>query len=341
MARSGRSTIHDVAARARVSATTVSHTFSGNGVVAPATRERVRAVAAELGYRPDVLARGLRSSRLGVLALVLRSLPQGEIERLSGVDYFWRFAGIAALTALECDYAVMVVADPTAPGAPGTALACDGFLLIDPLADDPLLRFLNESGIPSVTVGPAPGMATSVPFVDIWTEPIAREVLDLLVRGGARRVGVVAGTDANDWNLTTERVYREWASARGQEPLFVRMPEASGEAGGVEAARTLLAEAEPPDAVYCLTGEHALGLVGALAAAGVDVPGRMQVVCGSDLDALRSAPILVTAVDLHAEVLARTAVETLVHLLDPQMPPPVPREPGPFVHHRATTRAEA
>ena len=84
--RRSRPTIHDVARRAGVSTTTVSHTFSGNGVVADATRDRVRAAASALGYRPDVLASSLRNNRLGVLALVLRTFEHEDSDP-SGIDY--------------------------------------------------------------------------------------------------------------------------------------------------------------------------------------------------------------------------------------------------------------
>ena len=106
-------TIHDVARRAGVSATTVSHTFSGKGVVASETRDRVKAAASELGYRPDALARGLRRNRLGVIGLVVRQLDTLDSALPEGVDYFLRFAGSAALAALGHGYALMLVSDPS------------------------------------------------------------------------------------------------------------------------------------------------------------------------------------------------------------------------------------
>ena len=60
-----RATIKDVAAAAGVSITTVSHALSENRVarVAPGTRDRVRAVAADLGYAADAVARTMRTQR--------------------------------------------------------------------------------------------------------------------------------------------------------------------------------------------------------------------------------------------------------------------------------------
>ncbi|WP_241741120.1 LacI family DNA-binding transcriptional regulator [Streptomyces sp. L2] len=50
-----------------LSVTTVSHALRGKGQIAPATRDRVRRAAEELGYRPDPVARGLVSGRTGIL----------------------------------------------------------------------------------------------------------------------------------------------------------------------------------------------------------------------------------------------------------------------------------
>ena len=57
-----RVTIREVAQEAQVSLTTVSHALNDRGAVDPATRTRVKAVAARLGYRPGARARGLRRS---------------------------------------------------------------------------------------------------------------------------------------------------------------------------------------------------------------------------------------------------------------------------------------
>jgi DNA-binding LacI/PurR family transcriptional regulator len=66
-----RATLADVARRAGVSPSTASLALSGAGPVAPSTRERVAAVAAQLGYAPDPRAKSLRSGRTGVVAVIV------------------------------------------------------------------------------------------------------------------------------------------------------------------------------------------------------------------------------------------------------------------------------
>src|SRR5882757_1904665 len=64
----------EVAARAGVSVTTVSHVLSGRRPVAAATRTRVLEVIAELQYQPNTLARGLRTRRTMTVALIVPDL---------------------------------------------------------------------------------------------------------------------------------------------------------------------------------------------------------------------------------------------------------------------------
>src|SRR3954454_18544166 len=74
MARTRGVTIHDVARRAGVSISAVSMALNDTGTLSAATRLRVRAVAEEMDYQADALARGLRRSSVGAIGLVMRSL---------------------------------------------------------------------------------------------------------------------------------------------------------------------------------------------------------------------------------------------------------------------------
>jgi DNA-binding LacI/PurR family transcriptional regulator len=311
-----RPTIHDVARHAGVSATTVSHTFSGKGVVAAATREHVREVARALGYRPDAVARGLRNSRLGVLALVLRPLETLDSFLPEGVDYFLRFAGQAALAAMELGYGLMLVSDPTQESSPAAALACDGFLITEPVQNDPLVAMLTEERIPFLTVGRDPENTGYDSWIDTGTTAMTLQVLNHLRDTGATRVALVTGTDRNSWNIDAEAAYRSWAAQRGQEPLVVHQPETAGQAGGNTAFRELFGAATTPDAIYCLTGRHAAGMLNALSDNGLRVPDDVQLIAGSDSEHTRSATPPITSVDLGPELLARVAVTRLANHLD-------------------------
>ena len=67
-------TSQDVARAAGVSQATVSRVFAERGNVQPATAEQVRRIASELGYRPNVMARAMRTSRTGTVGVVVSRL---------------------------------------------------------------------------------------------------------------------------------------------------------------------------------------------------------------------------------------------------------------------------
>lgn len=310
-----RPTIHDVAREAGVSITTVSHSLNDKGVIAPATRQRVLDAATALGYRADAVARGLRSNRLGVLGLVIRPLDDLDSYQPEGVDYFMRFAGAAAVAALDHGYGLMLVRDPSAPDAPHIALALDGFVISDPVASDPVIDLLTGYGIPLVAVG----RDIDRPEFREWVADSIgiRAVLAHLEGHGAQRIALVRGTDTNAWNSDNESEFREWAAESGLVPEVYLQDERAGEEGGRAVAEEMLAAPRPlPDAVYCLTGRHAAGLQRRLQEEGITVPQDLMVVAGSDSEQTRNSAPPITSIDLQPEASARAAVEFLLARLD-------------------------
>lgn len=311
-----RSTIQDVARAAGVSATTVSHALNGKGMVAEATRARVAEAARKLRYRPHAIASGLRSNRLGILALVLRPLDALESFLPEGVDYFLRFAGAASLSALDHGYGLMLLSDPTTPDTPSIAFAADGFIVSEPLQNDPVIDLLMAEGLPFLTVG----KDLSRPAYESWIEPntaeVTTEVLHHLEANGAQRIALAVGTDRNSWNIGTEDSYRQWCLERQQIPVVMAQAETSGLAGGRALGSRLLSMKDRPDGIYCLTGRHASGMLECLTAAGLRVPADVMIVAGSDSEQTRNSEPPISAVDLAPEALARAAVVALVQKLD-------------------------
>lgn len=332
MQRSVRPTIKDVAKAAGVSPTTVSHALNGKGVVRRETVERIERVAAEIGYRASPIAQGLQSSRLGLLALVIRPLHSLDTFLPVGVDYFLRLAGAASLAAMEHGYSMMLVDDPARPDAPLSATAADAYIVSEPFENDPVLTMLSERNIPFVTVGQDP--ARRGQFVELatrdWEEAIL--VLDHLEGTGAQRVALMTGTDTNAWNRESENAYRHWCAMRGLEPNIAAFPEVEGESVG-EAALDRFFGAEggapspdtTPDGIFCLTGRHAAGLNAAAARRGIRVPDDLVIAAGSGAIQNRLSTPSVTTLDLHPEAIAANAVAAAVCLVEGK-PLPQPLE---------------
>jgi DNA-binding LacI/PurR family transcriptional regulator len=312
---SRRATIHDVAESLGVSLSTVSLSLNGKGTISPATRERVIAEAARLGYAAHPFARGLRGGRSGVLGLSIRSLDASGSYRPVGVDHFTRMAGAAAFTALDRGFGLMLV--PHREGAPNTEgpLWVDGYVVEDPQADDPVVSRLIEAGIPVVTIGWDPAHKSRTAWVSTSDKDANMQLLELLKSHGAQRICFVSGTERNSWNSEAERTYRKWCRDNDQPIRLLRLPESSGEQGGAELARTLLAQADAPDAIYCQTGRHAAGVAATARAMGLRIPRDLMVAAGTDAEQARTFDPPITSIDLQPETLGREAVELLADIV--------------------------
>jgi len=138
-----RSTIYEVAKRSGVSTATVSRVMAEGKGFSPATRERVQAMAAELGWVPSGPARGLASRRAGVVGLLFPDLGQSgaaEEESPLYVDQVIRGAERAATSVGD---AVLIAATRGASGrqlAFSVAGKADGLVVMArSLSDDNLV----------------------------------------------------------------------------------------------------------------------------------------------------------------------------------------------------------
>ncbi|NEB90097.1 LacI family DNA-binding transcriptional regulator, partial [Streptomyces anulatus] len=136
-------TLLDVARAAGVSKSTVSDALQGSGRVAEATRDRVRAVAEELGYRPNSAARRLRRASTGAVGLHLPATA-------TRLDYYMNLAFGAVERAQE-DGLDMVLLAPSGAAGGRIASRVDGLLVIDPEPGDSAVPGLLDAGVPVVT----------------------------------------------------------------------------------------------------------------------------------------------------------------------------------------------
>ena len=92
-------TIIDVAREANVSRATASRALAGYGRISPATRDKVHAVAKELGYRPNSLARAMRAGRTATIGLIVTDVAN---------PFFAQATKAVTSTASELGYEVLV-----------------------------------------------------------------------------------------------------------------------------------------------------------------------------------------------------------------------------------------
>ena len=274
----GPITIEDVALQAGVSVATVSRALRGLPNVAPTTRDRVRAVALQLGYRADPNASRLSSRRTRTIGM---GVP------LLGSWYFSQvMAGAEAVFAAE-GYDVLLLAIGSAAarhrmvtGSGPLHRRVDGLLLVDLRLDaDEVVTFATTGSV-IVTVGDS---YPAFPSVAIDDRRAAELAVTHLLNLGHRRVALIGDLpgEALVFNVPGLRRagYRHALAAAGVPVrLDYDVPGNFSVDGGHEAMVRLLATPEPPTAVFAMSDEMAIGAMRAVRDHGLSVPGDISIV---------------------------------------------------------------
>ena len=298
-------TIRDVARQAGVSPSTVSRALTVPAKVERSTRERILALAEELGYRPNRAARGLITGRTGNLGLLVPDLANPFFPGL--------VKGIQA-RALESDYQLFVVdTGENAAVEPELvrqlAKQVDGLLLCSPRMRPAELREAIDL-VPTVLVNRALPKASSVTFRNVDG---AVALVAHLAGLGHRDLGFLAGP-ASSWSGAQRRRGIRAACQRQGLRLHELGPVAPTFDGGQSAADEVLSA--PVTAVIAYNDLVAIGLGQALAERSVDVPGRLSIVGFDDIPmAGMIRPSLTTVANPVAEA-GREAVDLLLSQLN-------------------------
>ena len=327
-------TIRDVAARAKVSISTVSHALSGRRPISPETRERVLAAAAELGYGANPLARSLRTGRSNMVGLILR--PRDAVHgSLAGTETFTRLAGAVATAVLEHRMGLVHVPDlldPTTERVP-----MDGCLVAHPYGDDDVLRELLRRGVPVVTIEEDPDYPDLPWSVTLDHISAVTELLDRLRGQGARRILLLTGTEDNAWNRRSRQAYLAWMEHRRMRPWHLELYEGEGVEGAAQLIEPILAGAEPPDAIIAAASRFAAGIGRTAQKLGLSIPADLMIAALTDSEYTRSHQPPITAVDLILERLAITSVDLLLRRLAGEPPPAHPIQLRPELRWRQST----
>jgi LacI family transcriptional regulator len=298
-------TIRDVARAAGVSIATVSRVMHSAQSVRPETRDRVNEAIAELQFTPSRLGRSLAERRHAANGIVFPDL--------AGPYYAEVVLGYEVVAA-ELGRSVLILSTHGRDAAPAMveemAGRCDGLVVMGRTVPDDVVLRLAARKIPLVLLArPQIGEIDTVKAENTDSAArLTRRVLD----SGARDL-VFAGDPASSPDVS-----ERWAGVQQQVAgaAGVRLhlePTDFGEADGAELVRRTLAGGALPDAFVCSNDELALGVLGALRDAGVDVPGRVRVTGWDDVMAARYAGL--TTVRQPMRELGATAA----HLLDEQI----------------------
>lgn len=303
-ARRSAPTIYDVARVAGVAPSTVSRTFARPGRVNADTAARIRAVAAELGYRANPLARALSTSKTRMIALVISDVTN---------PFYSELIRGAQIAAAEADYTVLLAdareSDLVERESLERALpAIEGIVIGSSRMSDSSLRMIAKQkpmivlnrdlvGVPSVVTDNPRGM---------------RRAIEHLGELGHTHITYVAGPESSWADGMRWRALRE---AGHELVLHTRRvgPFPPTVEGGARAAAAVVDAL--PTAVIAYNDLMAIGLMRDSAARGIAVPDQISVIGVDDIFAARLVTPPLTTVAAPLRALGTTAVRNLLAIL--------------------------
>ena len=320
-----RPTIADVAREAGVSPSTASVVFSGKTPVSDATRERVRAAAARLGYTgPDPRAASLRTGRSGIVGVVFEEhLGTAFLDPVKTLTMDGLAEGVAPLGA-----GLLLLRDsPSEMGGPSlTTAPIDAAVLIGCSGRmRESLDAVRARGIPVVVIEGDAG--DGVPRVGLDNREAQRQAASHLRSLGHTDVAIVAlpvrsgwsaGWMPTDADISIEVTRERLAGARDVFPDAAAYAAAASSIDeGLSAGRVLFADDDNrPSAVIAQSDLLAAGVIRAAEEAGLRVPDDVSVTGFDGIVVDGLAPYSLTTLVQPAAEKGRTAGQAVAALLD-------------------------
>jgi LacI family transcriptional regulator len=317
-------TIYDVARAAGVSIASVSRVLNDQRNPRQETRDRVLRAVAELGFVPDGAARALSARLKEVVGVVVRrprwddgSMFADEDENLQFPDMINRGMEIVAQRH-GFDLLIRSV-DLDEPDAGRRVLALarksDGLILHDRVLSPAELDRLSRQ-VPVVTLAGRPTSTTANVHGDNegGMRALARH---LIYDHGYRTISYLAGHEGSPDSLTRCQALADEAAAAGVTLLQGEAWRGSYQAaGGAQAIERLIASgAQLPRAIVCANDQSAMGVLHALAAHSISVPGDVAVTGFDDIPVSRHLRPQLTSVRQSIQDLGATAFETLYSMI--------------------------
>lgn len=310
--------LKDIAERLNVSISTVSYALNGGPrTVPPEVRDRIRSTAAELGYRPNRIARSLAAGRTMTIGVVPVVMNAGTV----AAPYFQGcFNGIVVESKRQ-EYDVLLYTHDVFEPERLTNLLLDGrvdgLVFLAPYVDSPVLQRTAAAGVPFAVVS-GPGVDSAPTFNCDNVRGVAAAVAHLADLGHTR-IGHLYG----DLRMVDGMERREGFCTGLREAGLEERPEWM--VGGsflpdraYEQAVRILLQSERPTAIVCANDEMAAMVYRAAWELGIRIPEELSVVGFDDSNVAKMVLPPLTSVHQPLERMSGAATRAVLEMLGGQ-----------------------
>lgn len=274
---SARVTSAEVARRAGVSQSAVSRVFTPGASASPKTAAKVRAAAAELGYRPNALARAVVSGKSRIIGLVVAYLENQfypvVLEKLSNA-------------LQERGYHILIFTAPNSTDGIDAVIQdlmdyqVDGIVAASVSLSSDLAERAAQAGIPVVLFNR--GQDNS-PFFEVTSDNIAggRQVAEFLLDAGHERIAHISGWQGSSTGRERQHGFNTALARAGTSPIAT-LDGMYRRDTAIACTDTLLRDHQP-DAIFVGNDHMAFAVIDALRARGITVGEDISVIGYDDV----------------------------------------------------------
>jgi len=322
----GRVTAYDVARLAGVSQSAVSRAFTLGKSISPRTLRKVEEAAHELGYRPNLIARSLSTSKSNLIGVAVPPLDNQfyptMLEALSAAFGSHGYRLLLFTSDAQNSY------DPILEDVLTSRV--DALVMISASISSRFADECKESGLPVVLLNRKTD-SKRVSCVTGASKPGAKTIAQFLLAGKHRRYAFIAGDPASSTSRDRESVFTKCLRKAGFS-LYAREVGNYSFEQTSEAARKIFSMSPRPDAVFCINDHMALATISVAKVEFGLEPGKDLSIVGFDDTELASWPVFgLTTYAQPIRKMAERAAEIILQQLNGATEPVQVVVPGELV----------
>lgn len=307
-------TINDIARKLNISTATVSRALNDRPGVSSELRQKVLEAAQEIGFVPNMVARSLVTTRTQTIGFVIRSFDQP----FSSDPFYFPIMMAIELELVAHDYHVMLDASGSDNETHLRMVRqnrVDGLILAGPNLNSQFVTSMCQSGIPVVLID---NKLEHTKANTVLTDDRggAIDATEHLLQHGHRSIAHIGGP--LEWVSSKQRYagYCEAMQKAGLgEQCRVVHTEATTVATGEEATAKLLAEPNPPTAIFAANDAMAVGVIKAATARGLSVPKDLALIGFDNITLAEHISPPLTTIRIFKEQIGQLAARRIIDLI--------------------------
>lgn len=306
--------IKDVAREAGVSIATVSRVLNDIDVVNEETKKKVVDAIKKLGYRPNIVARSLKTQRTRTVGILIPDISnQFYPEIVRGAE---DVANIYDYNVMLCNSDFDLEKEKEYLRVLKEKMV-DGVLYMSSSLEDDTLELINELALKTVLVE-TDDKQGNLPSVTIDNVKATYETTEHLISKGIKEIGFigVSGEDNNAWRKRFTG-FKQALEANGlklnEELTYFNNLKVKT---GYEGVLTMLEKGAKPEAIVCASDEIAMGAINALRSKGLNVPEDVSVTGFNDIDLAQAFYPRLTTVSQPMYDMGSIAMRMLIKLIN-------------------------